>query len=555
MRKGIVSLLVLSVAFNAQAAKQSILWGEASRSQLQPKQPNRQPKQPNPNAKVIKSLHSTQSDYQLQPVASKTSGKGHTRYQLTFKGLPVWGHQLIFHDRKGAEPEVTGIQVSGIERDIRSIQGKLSAAEVERQILSKLSNPVKFKTVKKVIYIDAQEKAHLAYHLSFYLNQNKTLVNAPNYLVDANNGQVLKAWNEARHERVGQGLGGNAFDLPYRPGMFQHGDALPNLASLGKFDVQIANGLCYLQNDSIKVINFENAPVSYGAFPLSVFDEAKHQIEAFSYPCSPDTGYINYSDGASGPMNYAFSPVNDTMYFAQETIEMYEKRYGVKQPFGDDLPIRAYTHLGEMDNAFAIPSIVIDGILMAHQQIAIGNGGAFLTAPTQGVIAHELSHNFTQLNARLVYDGQAGAINEAFSDMASIALQDYLRQRYPWYWDGQDWTLGREAVISGEPLRYMDDPTQDGASIAHTRDYHAEVDVHHSSGIFNKAFYLLASKPGWSVQMAFQLMVDANRYYWSPIAYFDFAACGVIQAALDRELDKQPVIEAFAEVGVHCPMH
>jgi Zn-dependent metalloprotease len=38
-------------------------------------------------------------------------------------------------------------------------------------------------------------------------------------------------------------------------------------------------------------------------------------------------------------------------------------------------------------------------------------------------------------------------------------------------------------------LRYMYDPSLDGNSIGHTNDYYSGMNVHHSSGVFNKAFY------------------------------------------------------------------
>lgn len=189
-----------------------------------------------------------------------------------------------------------------------------------------------------------------------------------------------------------------------------------------------------------------------------------------------------------------------------------------------------------------------------HQQIVIGDGDTQLTAPAQSTLSHELSHNFTRLHSNLVYNGQSGGINEAFSDMASIAMQDYLRKDFPWYWDGEDWSIGREATISGEPIRYMDYPTKDGHSIEHFDDYDDDLDVHLTSGIFNRAFYLLAHQPNWSVRKAFQVMVDANIKYWTSGTSFEAASCGVIQAAIDRQYNKQDVINAFKEVGVICPV-
>ncbi|ETO92196.1 M4 family metallopeptidase [Legionella oakridgensis] len=563
MKKGIVSFLAMAVTMNGYSASQQMIWGEINHSI-----PNLKQKTPFTTHGLLATLNSQQQeDYQLELIDNTSPDAKHARYQLMFKGIPVWGHQLVFHSQPGSTPTVTGINTTEIEKDIASTDGKLSASEAEQKVLTNITDPIKFKKIQKVIYIDQEEKAHLAYHLTYYVNDKKTLISIPNYLIDADNGDILKQWNESRQKkaphskkeahckRIGQGLGGNAFPLPYRTGMFQYGTALPGLPSLGKFSVQVKNGNCHVQNGNVRVINLENYALGYEAFPITVFDEAGHSLNAFSYPCDETSFYLNYADGATGPVNYSFSPVNDTMFFAQQTIDMYQKAYGVETPLGTDLPIRAYTHLGEMDNAFAIPTIRVNGLLVAHQQIVIGNGDYFLTAPSQSVVAHELSHNFTELNSGLLYEGQSGGINEAFSDMAAIALQDYLRKEYPWYWDGEDWSLGREAVIGGQPLRYMDDPTQDGRSIGHASDYSDDLNVHYSSGVFNKAFYLLAHKPGWDVQSAFQVMVDANQHYWSPIAYFDFAACGVIQAAIDRQLDQTPVIEAFAEVGVVCPTH
>lgn len=554
MKKGIVSLLIMTAASAAsgalQAATSTMLWGDAAKSLPQFKQLDLIGQHG-----FVKSLYNQKKDYQLELIKESTGSPKHAKYQMTYKGVPIWGYQVIFHSKQGINTTVTGMNVTGIEKEITSIQGAYTAEQIEQKIIGSGNDAIKLKHSKKVIYIDDNKVAHLAYHFFYYSNSEGQEVKAPNYLIDANTAIVLKQWDEVRHRRMGQGLGGNAFPLPYRAGMFQHGNALPGLPSLGKFDVSIKNGVCSVENKSIKVMNLENLDLGYALFPITVFVEPILNIPVFSYSCDANSLYLNYADGMSGPINYAFSPVNDTMFFAQQTLDMYEKRYGLKQPIGDDLPLRAYTHLGKMDNAFAIPTIRIGGELMVHQQIVIGNGEEYLTAPAQSVLGHELSHNVTANNSNLNYEGQSGGINESFSDMAAIALQDYLRKDYPWYWDGEDWTIGREAVKSGQPIRYMDDPTKDGVSIGNAADYHDKLEVHRSSGVFNKAFYLLAHKPGWTVRKAFQLMVDANVNYWTPIAYFDFAACGVIQAAEDRGMNKTPVIAAFAEVGVVCPVH
>ena len=55
----------------------------------------------------------------------------------------------------------------------------------------------------------------------------------------------------------------------------------------------------------------------------------------------------------------------------------------------------------------------------------------------------------------------------------------------------------------------MQNPPDDGRSIGHFRDYTEGMDVHYSSGVYNKAFYLLSVSSGWNIQKAFQV--------WHPV--------------------------------------
>lgn len=79
------------------------------------------------------------------------------------------------------------------------------------------------------------------------------------------------------------------------------------------------------------------------------------------------------------------------------------------------------------------------------------------------------------------------------------------------------------------------------------------MDVHHSSGVYNRAFYLLSQKISWNTRKAFEVFVDANRFYWTETSDFNRGACGVIQSAQNRSYGSADAIAAFAAVGVSCP--
>ncbi|KTD35236.1 class 4 metalloprotease [Legionella moravica] len=552
MNTRIISLLFINlVTVTAQAASEKIVWG-ADRHIL-----TKYHAAVSAKSGLLKATGPAKSiNYQLKLIEKESnSSLEHVRYQIYYKNIPVWGHELIHHKAINAKEYLTGVDVSGIEDDIKETNGNYTAEEIETKVLSTNTDKIMYKNSEKIIYLDSKNKSHLAYHVSSYTNNVIHSVAAPNYIVDAHTGEILKQWDDLTHKKIGQGLGGNVFILPYRSGLFQHGTVQEGIPSLGTFDVTVKGGNCYVETPEIRVINVAQTDMDKASFPVLSLVEVFKKPPTFYYPCSQKTHYFNKNDGDTAPANYSFSSVNDTMYFAGVTMDMYKKYYGVAKPLGDDLPLRAYTHLKNFDNAFAVPSVKVKGLYLIHQQIVIGDGDTLLTAPAQGTLSHELTHNFTRLYSNLIYSGQSGGINEAFSDMASIAMLDYLRKDYPWYWDGFDWSIGREATIGGLPLRYMDDPVKDGMSIDHARSYNDSLDVHQTSGVFNKAFYILSQKTDWSIRKAFQVMVDANMNYWTSGTHFEAAACGVIQAAIDRKYTKHAVVEAFAEVGVVCPLN
>jgi vibriolysin len=76
------------------------------------------------------------------------------------------------------------------------------------------------------------------------------------------------------------------------------------------------------------------------------------------------------------------------------------------------------------------------------------------------------------------------------------------------------------------------------------------LNVHYSSGVFNRAFYNLATKATWNTEKAFRAFVLANQIYWNQNSGFVDAACGVKKAAQDLSYSIQDVIDAFNVVGV-----
>lgn len=292
--------------------------------------------------------------------------------------------------------------------------------------------------------------------------------------------------------------------------------------------------ICYMQNDVVivkKIGRRENNPI------------IKFNCELI------DPNYHSYWNATLETVNGAYSPANDAMAAGIIVDGMYKDWY--HQPvlhLPDNLlkaamPIVLNIHDWGGANAYW------DG---ESATFGDGDDATYFPFVSLTIVAHEISHGFTQQHSNLAYLEQSGGINESFSDMASKAAEFYATGK------NQDWQLAAEIMKTNRAYRYMDNPRRDCidwgnkkfCSIDNAKDYREDLNVHLTSGVFNKAYYLLATSVNWNTQKAFDVMVQANSAYWTEHTTFVEAACGVIEASKDYGYDIDAVASAFAQVGI-----
>jgi Zn-dependent metalloprotease len=163
-------------------------------------------------------------------------------------------------------------------------------------------------------------------------------------------------------------------------------------------------------------------------------------------------------------------------------------------------------------------------------QLVFGDGdGSTFTgfARALDVVAHEMTHGVTQATAGLAYSNESGALNESMSDIFGAATEAYVRGQ-----SSNTWKIGEDIYtpgVSGDALRYMDNPTADGAS----KDYYPQRytgsqdngGVHWNSGIGNLAFYLLSQggthpRGATSVYVSALGMYDASRIFYRALTSY-----------------------------------
>jgi Zn-dependent metalloprotease len=454
------------------------------------------------------SLHMEQ-DLALTPLRSQEDKQGrHYRYQLTYRNIPVYGKTIIVSENHQGNIRVLfGNLVIGLSQELGNQQAKMTPqqaialAKGYRSIPLSGNTKTENESVQPVVYVDARGHAHWSYVLSYFTETATGQQPAqPVVVIDAMNGQLIDQWDELASLQIGTGPGGNQ-----KTGIYEYG------TDMGYINVAKSGDTCIMRNNKVRTLNFNNA-TSGGI--------------VHSYTCPRNTVKLT---------NGAYSPLNDAHYFGTAVYDMYNTYLG-KPPLPFQAALRV--HYGaNVSNAY-----------WKHQNKAVilgdGNDKRYPWVSAD-VMAHELSHGFTKLYSGLIYNNQSGGINEAFSDMAGEALEFYLTGK-------NDFKFGWEIVKASGAIRNLAYPKLDGKSIAHAAEYVDGMDVHYSSGVFNRAFSLLAKKTNWDTKKAFQLFAYANDRYWASDTTFNQAACGVEQAAIDYGYSVPDVTQAFAAVGVGC---
>ncbi len=504
------------------------------------------------NFNVLKEINST-----------RLSNKMITRYQQLYQGIPVLGAQVMVsrYPKKvfgtSTADEVSGHLIKKIDLDIKPAFNAKQAIMLAKEAWFSVAVPSETDLEKAELQIrsGATDPLQLVYLVSFKtFDIAKREPSWPHLVVDAKTGAIINQWNKINHYKD-TGPGGNEKTHEYWYGL----DGLPSLEVVQQ-DTQ-----CIMDDGKVRLVDLESAE-----------DWQDNITTPYQYVCANNVEDLT---------NRAFSPRNDAWVFGHVVVDMYRNWYGLdalQTDSGDPAILVMRVHFGKaFDNAF-----------WSGTSMNFGDGFMLYPLVSLDITGHEVTHGFTQQHADLEYHDQSGAINEAMSDMAGVTAQAYLLATSPVLYnktnltpDAIDWKIGESVVpvdlldfFEVGALRMMNMPSNDHASadcmdkrlarknggicavsyeevvmLAHViagkdMDDMQSMIVHYASGIFNKAFYLLAKKLG--IKTAYQLMLQANINYWTPETDFRSGACGVINAANDLTLDVNSVKAVFGKVGI-----
>ncbi|HFC00635.1 MAG TPA: hypothetical protein ENJ53_07505, partial [Phaeodactylibacter sp.] len=484
-------------------------------------------------------------------------GQRHIRMQQQFRGIPIYGSELILHEKDGDIYLVNGRHYPTPQLDnITPTIHLQNAKQITRSDISSFSTFKNLTTEEKkyiageqfqsqlVIFFPKNNPAtpRLAYHLTVIPN----LIERWEYLVDANTGEVLnkyssicKFYADMDDHTCHEGVHANIFSKKTKnmvakntattpvlngPATANEQDLLGITRTINTYEV---NGTYFLYDGSRPMFDINSDLPSDPKGMIVTVDGMG------TYPNNSNFDYNVITSATNNNWNY---PAAISAHFnGGEAYQYFKTTHNRESINGQAGTIISFFNISdqngaEMDNAFW------NGAAMFY-----GNGNQAFNHPLQRALdvgGHEMSHGVIQGTANLEYQGQSGALNESFADVFGAMI------------DRDDWQMGEDITnpnyIASGHLRSLSDPHNGGSSLS-TPGWQPKImseyqnlpntpqgdngGVHINSGIPNYAFYLFATSVG--KDKAEQVYFRALDKYLVKSSQFVDLRNAVVQAATD----------------------
>lgn len=450
--------------------------------------------------------------------------QGHVRYDQTYQGVPVFEGQVIAHVDLARE---TVADVTRAARPVRELDvtPTVSLADAVPTALDTARVAVPTEAPGTLmVYVDDAGASHLAWRINVRVDDGERRPVDWMTFVDAHTGAVLRAYDNL-HTGKPSGVGGGKKGGGNGGG---GGGTTTSQPSVGT-GLTLYAGTVSLGTEAFSDGTFGMTDLSRGG--LYTTDMGNKTNGSGSLFMDADDVW------GDGTMGDAASAAADAHFGAMMTWDFFLNTFGRNGIWDDGKGTLSRVHYGRRyNNAFWSDSC-------GCMTYGDGDNNVLSSLVSIDVAGHEMTHGITSATANLTYSGESGGLNESISDIFGTMVEFYAAaesSKKANYWIGEDVYTPKR---SGDALRYMDHPANDGYSIDNYADYYSGLDVHYSSGIANNVFYLLAEggrndTSGMSVSrlgrdQAAQIFYRALTAYMTPGTTFAGARAATVQAATD----------------------
>ncbi len=417
-------------------------------------------------------------------------GLSHLKFGQRHRGLPVWPADVIVHlDREGSVYLVDGAFVPS--PTLPTLRPVVDGKAAARKALSTASSKARAGTPELIVYAPGKKRPRLAWKVEI----SGRIEEAAFVVVDALTGARIATVPRVMTDNVagsGVNLAGNSVPL----NVWRSGGQFSLIdTSKPMFDPTSQIPDPDHSKGAIFILDADNTPPN---------DDPDEDQATKTQVTSSSAGQWAPPDAVSAAFNFG------------QVFDYYKQTHNRNSIDGEGGNILAVVRLGDnFFNAFWTDSI--GGMFF---------GDADTFAGSLDVVGHEMTHGVTSHTAGLVYQDQAGALNEAISDVFGEMVEKFLV-------GSNDWAIGTDL---SQPLRDMSDPGRFNDPATMSEYVQTDSDsggVHTNSSIINHAYYLLADGEDGAIGTH-----DAERIFYrmltvhlSQNSQFLDARLGAIQAA------------------------
>lgn len=171
----------------------------------------------------------------------------------------------------------------------------------------------------------------------------------------------------------------------------------------------------------------------------------------------------------------------DAHWATEKTYDYFYTKFGRNSIDNNGFALISYVHADL--TAFGMPNNINafwDGTRMTYGD---GDSTTFHPLTTVDICGHEITHGLTENTAGLTGQGEAGALNEGFSDIFGTAIEFYAKP------STANWTMGEDC---GPFLRNASNPNSTGDPDTYLgTNWDPNEEVHKNSTVLAYWFYLL----------------------------------------------------------------
>lgn len=479
-------------------------------------------------------------------------GFQHIKVRQEYKGVPVYGGELIIHGKGDEMNRINGISFP-TPNDLNT-HASLPEIQAETLVINDLKSKNKYKEIspellkltkgdririEKNIYFDETNQARLAYIISVRASGFETWI----YLVDAHTGGILKKYKNT------------CSFLPHdhTPGFISADDnhtAQDDRNRLRSTESNNQNKEFFSKTTSVATDLFGKSITlnTYQDGNFYLVDATRKMFISIGAGNEEPTGVIWTFDGKnSSPAFNTFNPtlVNSASNSGWISASAASAHFNAGVAYEYFLSRHNRNSInGQGGNIISIVNVVdednkqMDNAFWDGEAMYYGNGSQAFSplAKAADVAGHELSHGVVQTTSNLDYESESGALNESFADIFGRLI------------DRDDWTMGEEvvkkSVFPSGALRSFIDPHNGGTQLGdagyqprtYAERYRGTEDnggVHINSGIVNWAFYQFVTRINNDLDKAEKIYYRALTQYLTRSSRFIDCRKAVIQSAAD----------------------